>query len=58
MSLIGSCFYFLVILPALIVKCFSQAAFSRARKICRPFSTGAVICGHRQMREVSLFEFT
>ncbi|KAK4779866.1 hypothetical protein SAY87_015972 [Trapa incisa] len=28
-----------------------QAAFSRARKISSPFSTGAVICGHRQMRE-------
>ncbi|PKI59785.1 hypothetical protein CRG98_019791 [Punica granatum] len=28
-----------------------QAAFSKARKIWRPLSTGAVICGHRQMRE-------
>ncbi|KAL8157521.1 hypothetical protein AgCh_002290 [Apium graveolens] len=31
---------------------FVQDAFSRAKKIYNPHSTGAVLCGHRQMAEV------
>nr|XP_017224159.1 PREDICTED: fruit protein pKIWI502 isoform X2 [Daucus carota subsp. sativus] len=30
---------------------FVQAAFSRSKKIYNPHSTGAVLCGHRQMAE-------
>ncbi|CAA0817197.1 FAD/NAD(P)-binding oxidoreductase [Striga hermonthica] len=30
---------------------FVQAAFARAKKILNPQSTGAVLCGHRQMAE-------
>ncbi|KAL6539024.1 hypothetical protein OROMI_025350 [Orobanche minor] len=32
---------------------FVQAAFARAKRISSPQSTGAVLCGHRQMAEVS-----
>lgn len=31
---------------------FVQAAFARAKLIHCPLSTGAVLCGHRQMSEV------
>ncbi|ONK75904.1 uncharacterized protein A4U43_C03F21790 [Asparagus officinalis] len=35
-----------------------QAAFSKAKQIIDPLSTGAVLCGHRQMTEVSVAEMS
>lgn len=30
-----------------------QAAFSKAKELVNPSSTGAVLCGHKQMAEVN-----
>jgi len=34
-----------------------QHAFLRAKNIVNPSSTGAVLCGQRQMQEVCIFAF-
>lgn len=39
-----------------ISACLEQAAFARAKKVYAPESTGAVLCGQKQMAEVS-FKF-
>lgn len=45
--------YLFPIYPLWTSMCLEQAAFARAKQLYAPDSTGAVLCGQKQMAEVS-----